>query len=84
MIQELKKNHIRTQYMEASDSLGKRIREGEGQRIPYLLVVGDKEKESQNVAVRNVGSKEQRVIPLKEFIEKTVRDIAERRLKRSF
>jgi len=82
--QELKTNHIRTQYLEASDSLGKRIREGEGQRIPYLLVVGDKEKESQNVAVRNVGSKEQRVIPLKEFIEKTVRDIAERRLKRSF
>ena len=84
VIQELKKNHIRTQYLEASDSLGKRIREGEGQRIPYLLVVGDKEKESQNVAVRNVESKEQMVIPLKEFIEKTVRDIAERRLKRSF
>ena len=82
--QELKTNHIRTPYLEASDSLGKRIREGEGQRIPYLLVVGDKEKESQNVAVRNVESKEQMVIPLKEFIEKTVRDIAERRLKRSF
>ncbi|MBI3336519.1 threonine--tRNA ligase, partial [Candidatus Peregrinibacteria bacterium] len=84
VFEELKKNHIRVEYFSPSDSLGKRIREGESQRIPYLLVLGDKEKDSQSVAVRNVESKEQRVIPLKEFIEKTVKDIEERRLKRSF
>jgi len=37
---------IRTVYMEASESLGKRIREAKTKKIPYIMVVGDNEKES--------------------------------------
>lgn len=71
---------IRTEYYDSSDSLGKRVREGEKSKIPYLLVLGDTEKESEGVAVRNVKSKEQVEVSLKEFIKKTTEDIAERKL----
>lgn len=80
----LKKHHMRSEYWESADSLGKRIREGEQQRIPYLLVLGDKEKDSESVAVRNVQTKAQTTVSLKEFIKKTVGDIEGRSLKRSF
>jgi threonyl-tRNA synthetase len=75
---------IRVEYMDASESLGKRVRRGEKQRIPYLLVLGDKEKDSEGVAIRNVLSKEQVEASLSDFIEKTVEDIQKRNLERSF
>jgi threonyl-tRNA synthetase len=80
---KLKEQGIRTQYYDSSESLGKRVREGEKSKIPYLLVLGDKEKESDGVAVRNVKTKEQVEVSLKSFIEKTVQDIAERKLESS-
>ncbi|MDD5026482.1 MAG: threonine--tRNA ligase [Candidatus Peribacteraceae bacterium] len=79
----LKEHGIRAEYFDSTESLGKRIREGEKQRIPYLLVVGDKEVKDHAVSVRNVLSKEQVTIPVKEFVKKTVEDIAERRLRYS-
>jgi threonyl-tRNA synthetase len=65
------------------ESLGKRIREGERQRIPYLLVIGDKEVNEKTVAVRNVLTKKQVTVTLDEFLRKTAEDIAERRLEAS-
>lgn len=75
---------IRAEFMDASESLGKRVRTGEKQRIPYLLVLGDEEVQGKSVALRNVLSKEQVSVPLQEFIDTTAQDIAERKLQRSF
>jgi threonyl-tRNA synthetase len=75
---------VRAEYMDPGESLGKRVREGERMRIPYLLVLGDKEVESQSVALRNVHTKAQVTIPLAEFTQKTVADIQERKLHSSF
>lgn len=80
---ELNEQGIRTQYYDSSESLGKRVREGEKSKIPYLLVLGDKEKDCLGVAVRNVKTKEQVEVSLKEFIEKTVKDATERRFEAS-
>ena len=77
---QLKEQGIRTEYLDSLESLGKRIREGEKSKTPYLLVLGDKEKEREGVAVRNVKTKEQVEVSLKEFIQKTAEDISERRL----
>jgi threonyl-tRNA synthetase len=76
----LKDAGVRTQYFDAADSLGKRIREGERLKIPYLLVLGDKELAAESAAVRNVKTKEQVVVSVEEFVEKTVSDIASRKL----
>jgi len=75
---------IRIDYMNAEESLGKRIRAGETGRIPYLLVLGDREQAERSVAVRNVRTKNQVTVPLQEFVERTVKDIKERRLEKAF
>jgi threonyl-tRNA synthetase len=79
----LKEKGLRVELMDHTDSLGKRIRESEKLRVPYVLVLGDKEKESRSVAVRNVSTKQQVVVSLDEFINKSVTDIQERNLQAS-
>src|SRR3989338_11716009 len=80
---QLKDAGMRTVFFGHEESLGKRIREGETQRIPYLLVVGDKEVEAKSVAVRNVKTKKQVVVTMKEFMEKCLEDIGQRKLEAS-
>ena len=53
--QELKKNNVRVEIDSRNESLGKKIREGEMQKIPYLLVIGEKEKSAHMVNVRERG-----------------------------
>jgi threonyl-tRNA synthetase len=80
---QMRERKMRVQFMDPAESLGKRIREGERMRIPYLLVLGDKEVEAKTVSVRNVVTKEQVTISVQEFLSKTESDIRERRLKAS-
>lgn len=74
---------IRTHFYDSSESLGKRIREGEKSKTPYLLVLGDKEKTSNGVTVRNATTKEQTEISLVDFVDTAVADIAKRALELS-
>lgn len=55
--QELKRNNVRVEVDGRNESLGKKIREGEMQKIPYLLIIGEKEKSARtlNVRVRGKG-----------------------------
>ncbi|MCR4261012.1 MAG: threonine--tRNA ligase, partial [Candidatus Colwellbacteria bacterium] len=52
---ELKAIDLRVELAEANETLGKRIREAETQKIPYILIVGEKEKQAGTVAVRKRG-----------------------------
>lgn len=79
----LQAGSMRVDILDSSESLGKRIRTGEKSKVPYLLVLGDKEKESQGVTVRNVISKEQVELPLAEFIDTVIADASSRRLELS-
>ncbi|HRH93753.1 MAG TPA: threonine--tRNA ligase, partial [Candidatus Peribacteria bacterium] len=74
---------MRTQYMGVEDSLGKRVRESEKQKIPYVLVLGDKEVADKTVAVRNTKSKQQAVVSKADFIAKTLSDVKTRKLESS-
>jgi threonyl-tRNA synthetase len=58
-----------------NETIGKNIRNGEMQKIPYLLVVGDKETESCSVAVRSRGKKEIETIQLEKFIQRVKEEI---------
>ncbi|MEK9176715.1 MAG: threonine--tRNA ligase, partial [Patescibacteria group bacterium] len=51
VLAELKGAHIRAELDDANESLGKKIRNAKTEKIPYLLVVGDKEVESGTVTV---------------------------------
>jgi threonyl-tRNA synthetase len=80
IVHELEEVGVRTVYYDSSESLGKRVREGEKQRIPYLLVIGDEEVKGETVAARNVQTKKQDSVAFGEFKEKLVEEIGERRL----
>ena len=67
---------IRTELKNDSETVSKKIREGELQKIPYLLVVGDKEIESQTVTVRQRDTKELEQMPVDEFKEKILKEIS--------
>ncbi len=74
---------LRVDVMHADDSLGKRIRDGELQRIPYLLVMGDKEIAEKAVTVRSVRTKKQVTVSIEDFIAHTTNDVSQRKLEPS-
>ncbi|MEA1959705.1 MAG: threonine--tRNA ligase [Bacillota bacterium] len=53
LLKQLKENGIRAELDKRSEKIGYKIREGQLQKIPYLLIVGDKEIEANAVAVRH-------------------------------
>ncbi|HAI74525.1 MAG TPA: threonine--tRNA ligase [Candidatus Moranbacteria bacterium] len=71
---------IRATVDNSKESLGKRIREAEKQKIPYILVVGEKEEKENTVAIRQRGKEgEQETLKIKEFIEKIKKEIHEKK-----
>ena len=66
--------------MTAEETLGKRIRYAEMQKIPYMLVVGDEEKKGKSVNVRNLHTKEQKSLKVDSFMKRILEEIKERRL----
>ena len=58
---------IRALIDDRNEKIGKKIRDNELKRIPYLLVVGEKEEETQTVSVRQQGEGDKGAMPLKEF-----------------
>jgi len=54
--EELKKNGFRVKVDERNEKLGYKIREAQNNRIPYMLIVGDKELEQRSVSVRKRGA----------------------------
>ncbi len=74
----LKEAGLRAEVDDASDRMGNKIRKAQEQKIPYMLVVGDKEAEAGAVAVRlrtneNLGPK-----PVEEFIAMAQAAVAEK------
>jgi len=61
---------LRTQLKDENETVSKKIREGEIQKIPYLLVVGDKEMKSKSVRVRERGKGDIGIMKLTKFLEK--------------
>ncbi len=59
--EDLEKENIRIEIDERSESVNRKIRDAEIQKIPYIIVVGDKEEKDQNITVRERGSKELKV-----------------------
>ena len=66
----LKEKNIRVEIDSRNESIGKKIREGEMQKIPYLLVVGEKEEKENIVAVRKRGKGDAGTMKIEELIKK--------------
>jgi len=72
---ELLENNIRVKIDDSDESLGKRIRNAEKQKIPYILVVGEKEQKEKTVAVRKRGAGDQGSKKIKNFINEIKEEI---------
>ncbi|MBI2042339.1 MAG: threonine--tRNA ligase [Candidatus Nealsonbacteria bacterium] len=70
---------FRVVVKDENETVGKKIREGELQKIPYLLIVGDKEIQSQSVAVRERGKGDTGSIALSVFKEKAAKELASKK-----
>ena len=65
----LKNYDIRTLIDERSEKIGKKIRDSELKRIPYLLIIGEKEQESNTVSVRRQGEGDKGVMSMEDFAD---------------
>ncbi|MHB1483108.1 MAG: threonine--tRNA ligase [Saccharofermentanales bacterium] len=72
---ELSKYGVRVQVDDSDEKLGKKIRQTQMEKVPYMLVVGDKEVESNQVAVRSRKEGELGSLSLEDFIKKIKNEI---------
>lgn len=78
IVQELLNTGIRATYSEPNETLGKRVRQAELQKIPFILVVGNRELKEKTVNIRERGSGVTTSQPVKDFIATLLEKITSR------
>jgi threonyl-tRNA synthetase len=73
----LNNSDIRAFIDSRNEKIGKKIRDNELKKVPYLLVVGEKEQENNTVAVRRQGEGDQGVLSLEDFAAKINAEVKE-------
>ncbi|MFQ5677849.1 MAG: threonine--tRNA ligase [Gemmatimonadota bacterium] len=81
IVRRLRAAGLRAELDARSDTLAYRIRDGEMQKVPYLVVLGDREVKEGTVAVRARGAEEKQVVsPLDAFLVRVREEVASRAL----
>ena len=80
VVAKLKAQGVRAEVDLRNEKIGYKIREAQGQKIPYMLVVGDKEVENGTVSVRTRSGGDKGSISLDEFAETITKQIRDREL----
>ena len=83
IMQELKKSGVKVAIDDRDEKLGYKIREAANKKIPYTLVIGDKEVENKAVNVRTFGSHDQKEESFAEFKENILKEINERLIEKN-
>ena len=73
--EKLKNIGLRVKLDTRNETLNKKIREAETERIPYFIIIGDKEIKSDSISVRKRGVGDQGSISVEEFAEKIAQEI---------
>jgi threonyl-tRNA synthetase len=68
---------IRTVVDERNEKIGRKIRDNELKRIPYLLIVGEKEAENETVSVRRQGEGDKGTMTNSEFVDFISKEVRE-------
>ena len=76
---KLKKSDIRAEVDDRHEKIGKKIRDTELMKVPYMLVVGEKEMNENKVAVRRQGKGDIGMKSVDEFLNAAIAEIKERR-----
>jgi len=76
ILSELKKHRIRAEIDSSSEKIGKKIRDAEMKKVPYMLILGDKEVQDEKVSVRKHGEGDKGQMPVNEFISTSILEAA--------
>jgi len=79
ILQTLKKADIRAEIDDRNEKIGKKIRDTEIAKVPYMLVIGEKEMNEGKVSIRRQGKGDLGAKDVKEFVDEIVTEIKERR-----
>ena len=77
VVKELEQRDIRAFVDDRNEKVGKKIRDNELKRIPYLLVVGEKEAQNNEVSVRKQGEGDKGSIKIAIFADNFAQEIEE-------
>lgn len=78
LLEQLKDAGIRADSDFNSDTINEKVRNAELMKIPYIIVIGDKEEKAKTIAIRHRGIKGIKSEKIEKFIEKLNKEIAER------
>lgn len=76
--EQLRDKDVRSEVDGSDESLGNRIRKGQASKVPYMLIIGDKEVEAGTVSLRPRAGDQQHGVPLQDFLTQITTEIAER------
>jgi len=80
VVEALQNEQIRVSIDDRQEKLGKKIREAQMKKTPYVVVLGDKEMDTQHVTVRKYGQQALIEKPLQQFIEEITQEIQQKAL----
>ena len=79
VLEQLKSSDIRVELDSRAETMQAKIRDAQTQKIPYMLIIGDREEKEGKVAVRTRNGKDLGVIALSDFIAQISGEIANRK-----
>ena len=82
--QRLHNGGVRAEVDDSDDTMGAKIRRGQLQKVPYMLIVGDAEASTETVSVRPRSGKERRDVAVGDFADTIVAEIQARKLDPSY
>lgn len=80
----LEKAGVRVEIDDRRETLGYRVRQAQLQKIPYMVILGDKEVASERISLRTRNGKEYKDVSLEGFVAKVTEEIRDRRNELSF
>jgi len=75
VLSELKKYDIRCSIDRRNEKIGRKVRDAEVAKVPYMGIIGEKEIEQNALSVRKHGEGDKGILPLNEFVNKIVEEI---------
>lgn len=79
VIDKLRKYGIRCEIDNRSEKIGYKIREARNERVPYMIIVGEKEKNHENISLRSRDMGEEGSTSLEEFITRVLKEDQEKK-----
>ncbi len=77
--EKLKDENIRAEFHSHNETIGKKIREAEIQKMPYVMVIGEREEKDKVVAVRKRGEGDKGAMDIDDFIKDIKKEIEEKK-----